>query len=212
MSLPTLGSRPCVTDSLKSRIALPLTAEKFDAVLQWLDSDPIAAGSEYVSIQKGLIGMFAAQGFCDAEGLADETINRVADRLPEIGPNYDGKPVHYFRGVARNIIFEVKRRKEIATDLLPERPTKPLDVSDEYNCLLKCLRFLSSKDRDLILDYHVYEGHDKVLNHLTMAEEERISLSNLRVKTFRIRARLEKCVLECMEHLNMRNEKRSNSH
>lgn len=158
--------------------------------------------------------MFAAQGFSDAEALADETINRVADRLPEIGPHYDGKPVRYFRGVARNLILEAnrRRRREIATDSLPERPTKQIDVSDEYNCLVRCLTFLSSKDRDLVLDYHVYEGHDKVVNHLAMAEENQTSVSNLRVKAFRIRGRLEKCVLECLGNLNKRNENRSKEH
>jgi hypothetical protein len=191
---------------------LPLTSEKFNALLKWLNLDPTAAGQQYLSIQKGLIAMFAAEGFCDAEGLADETINRVADRLPEIGPDYDGKPVRYFRGVARNIIFETKRRKEIATDTLPERPVKHVDVSDEYNCLVKCLRFLSSKDRDLILDYHVYEGHDKVVNHLTMANEYETSISNLRVRAYRLRDRLEKCVLECVEQLNTRNKKRLRDH
>ena len=190
---------------------MPLTSEKFDALLQWLNSDPTAASQEYVSIQKGLIAIFAAEGFCDAEGLADEAINRVAERLPEIGPDYEGKPIHYFRGVAKNIIFEVGRRKEIATDSLPERPVKPLDVSDEYRCLIRCLRFLSSKDRDLVLDYHVYQGHDKVVNHLTMAKEIKTSVNNLRVKAFRIRDRLEKCVLECVERLNTRNENRSGS-
>lgn len=191
---------------------MPLTSEKFNALLQWLSSDRHAAGREYVSIQKGLIAMFAAKGLIDAEGLADEAINRVADRLPEIGPDYDGKPVHYFRGVARNIIFEVGRRKEIVTDLLPEPGVKPLDISDEYNCLVKCLKVLSSKDRDLILDYHVYEGHDKVLNHLTLADEKNTSINNLRVVAFRIRQRLEKCVLECVERLNTRNENRSKDH
>lgn len=190
---------------------MPLTSEKLDALLQWLNSDPTAAGHEYVSIQKGLIAIFAAKGFCDAEGLADEAINRVAERLPEIGPDYEGKPIHYFRGVAKNIIFEVGRRKEIATDALPERPVKPLDVSDEYRCLISCLKFLSSKDRDLVLDYHVYQGHDKVVNHLTMAQEIKTSVNNLRVKAFRIRDRLEKCVLECVEQLNTRNENRSGS-
>lgn len=156
--------------------------------------------------------MFAAKGLTDAEDLADEAINRVADRLPEISHNYDGKPVHYFRGVARNIIFEAKRRKEIATGSLPERRTKPVDVSDEYNCLVKCLTFLPSTERNLILDYHVYEGHDKVLNHLAMADEFEISVSNLRVKAHRLRDRLEKCMRKCLEQLNKRNENPSEEH
>ena len=205
---------PCERETISSnsRIPLPLTSEKLDVLLHWLGSDPNAAGTEYLTIQRGLIAMFAAEGFSDAEDLADETINRVADRLPEIRATYDGKPVRYFRGVARNIIFEAKRRKEIATDSPPERLTKPVDVSDEYNCLIRCLTFLASKDRDLVLDYHVYEGHDKVLNHLAMAEENETSVNNLRVKAYRIRERLEKCVRECLERLNKRNENRSKAH
>jgi len=181
---------------------LPLTNEKFDALLQWLNSNRKLAAHEYETIRKGLIGIYTAQRFPDAEGLADETIDRVADRLPEIGPGYEGKPVHYFRGVARNIIFEQVRRKERATDNLREPATWNHEVTDEYKCLLKCLEFLSSKERDFLLDYHVYDGAEKIANHELMAKELNVSLPNLRVKAHRARISLEKCVLDCVDSLS----------
>lgn len=181
---------------------LPLTKEKLEALLTWLNSDRQIACEKYEAIQKGLIGVFSAKGFSDAEGLADEAINRVTDRLSEIGPEYEGDPACYFRGVARNIIFEVGRRKEFATDRLPERPTKPVEISDEYRCLIKCLKFIAPDDLELILDYHVYDGADKVANHITMAEELKITVNALRVRAYRVRVGLEKCVLDCLDGLN----------
>ncbi len=178
---------------------MPLTSESFEALLKWLDSDREAAGQKYRIIQDGLIRIFASKGFSDAESLADEAINRVAKRLPEIMQDYQGEPVHYFRGVANKIILEARRRKEIATDRLPERPIEVKDVSDEYECLLRCLEFSPPDKRDLILDYHVYEGGDKIVNHEIMAEERHISVSALRVQAHRARVRLEKCVRECVE-------------
>ena len=60
-----------------------------------------------------------SKGFSDAEDLADETINRVAKRLPEIRESYVGDPVRYFHGVARFIIREMIRRKEVAVEVVP---------------------------------------------------------------------------------------------
>jgi DNA-directed RNA polymerase specialized sigma24 family protein len=196
---------------LLPRIALPLTREKFKDLLNWLNSDSEVAGKVYTDIQNGLIGMFAARGFSDPESLADDVINRVADRLPTIGPGYQGKPVHYFRGVARNVAFEAGRRKEIATDTLPEYPTKEIEVTDEYNCLLKCLQFLPAHERDFILDYHVYDGADKIASHEVMAKEKGVSVGTLRVQAHRLRVRLEKCVLECVQKLQ-RNENSNSEH
>ena len=180
---------------------MPLNDEKFEALLRWLNSNREIAAEEYEAIRKRLIGMFTANGLSNAEALADETIDRVADRLADIEAAYEGPRVRYFRGVARNIIFEELRRKEIATDTLPERPTRDVDVSEEYTCLLRCLKFLKPKDRDFILDYHVYDGAEKIINHLVMAEELGISVTYLRVKAHRARISLEKCVLDCVERL-----------
>jgi RNA polymerase sigma factor (sigma-70 family) len=180
---------------------LSLSTETFEALLAWLDQDRETAGQKYEVIRAGLIRIFVSKGISDAESLADETINRVATRLQEIVDNYSGDPTAYFQGVARKMILEAGRRREIATGTLPERPSSPCEASDEYECLLRCLKFLPSDKRDLILDYHAYRGRDKIINHRAMAEELRISERTLRVQAHRARISLEKCIVACLEGL-----------
>ena len=73
--------------------------------------------------------------------------------------------------------------------------------SDEYQCLLRCLEFMDPAKRDLILDYHVYQGHDKIEQHEIMAQELGISEGALRGRAYHIRTKLEECVLECTQSL-----------
>jgi DNA-directed RNA polymerase specialized sigma24 family protein len=184
--------------------AITLTKEIFDGLLEWLDSDPEVAGRKYETIRAGLIRIFISKGFADAEDLADETFNRISRKLPDIGPNIGGeydKKIAYCRGVAHNIKLEAWRRKEIATDKIPERITRPANTSHKYDCLLECLKSLPDRQRDLILDYYLYEGKEKIEFHRRMAEELEISVGALRLRAHHTRRDLEKCVLHCAKNL-----------
>jgi DNA-directed RNA polymerase specialized sigma24 family protein len=174
-----------------------LTQETFGALLEWLDPDREMAGQKYELIHNGLIRVFLSKGFTDAEYLADKAINIVTERLKEIRDSYVGDQARYFHGVARNLIREEYRRKEIATDELPVILREIKESSDEYDCLVRCLELLPQAKRELILDYHQYEGHDKVEIHKKMAEELAITENALRGRAHQIRATLEKCVREC---------------
>jgi len=175
-----------------------LSDTPFDDLLAWLDSDRDKAAQKYETIRAGLIRTFVAKGFSGAEDMADEAITRVTRRLPEIRDGYVGEPARYFHGVARNIIREAYRPKEIATDTIPVSWMQVTNRSDLYECLLQCLKFLPPEKRDIALDYHVYEGHDKVEQHKAMAEELGISENALRGRAHRIRNELEKCVMQCV--------------
>jgi len=142
-----------------------------------------------------------SRGFSDAEDLADEAINRVAKKVPEIRDTYVGDPVRYFHGVARYIIREMIRRKEIAVEVVPGFTSETEVHSDEYDCLLKCLRFLQAEKRDLILDYYIYDGRDKIAQHRRMASELGITEGALRGRAHHVRGNLEKCIQECIERL-----------
>ena len=61
-----------------------------------------------------------------------------------------------------------------------------------------CLKFLEPDKRDLVLDYHVYKGEDKVAMHRIMAAERKITENALRVLVHRVRSRLERCVDDCV--------------
>jgi DNA-directed RNA polymerase specialized sigma24 family protein len=181
--------------------ASAITRDAFDALLAWLNADRDAAGRKYETIRSGLIRVFVSQGFSDAEHLADRTINVVIDRLPDIRESYVGEPARYFHAVARNIGHEARRQKEIATDKIPEKPAEEAGTSDRYDCLLKCLKLLPHEKRDLVLDYYLYEGRDKVEHHRRMAAALGITEGALRTRVHNIRARLEGCVLECAKGL-----------
>lgn len=178
---------------------MTITKESFDALLEWLDPDREKAARRYEVIRAGLIRIFVSNGLADAAYYADETVDRVIKRLPEIRAGYVNDPARYFHGVARNVLREALRRREIATDVLPERPSLKSANNEMAECLRKCLRALPADKHELIYDYHVYEGHEKIESHRKMAGELAISVGALRTRAHHIRATLEDCVQECMK-------------
>ena len=188
-----------------------ITKDSFDALLEWLDPDRELAAQRYEVIRTGLIKIFVSHGLADAEHYADQTVDRVIKRLPEIRANYVNDPIRYFHGVARNIIREAIRRKEIAFDVLPEcLPLRRSDSSDLAECLRQCLRSLPHDKHALIHDYHVYDGRQKVESHQEMAIELSISVGALRTRAHHVRVSLEECVTKCLEA--GRNKRGAESH
>jgi len=188
---------------------LDITQEQFDSLLDWLNHDRDTAGRKYETIREGLLRIFAAKGFSDAEDLVDETINRVITRLPDIKDTYQGDPARYFHGVARNIIRERLRSRIVLIDeeSIPVDP--PPDPPDErHECLDLCLDVLQPQKRDLLISYLQYEGHEKIEHHKQMASELGISVGALRGRVHQIRAGVERCVKQCVrrrENENARN-------
>ena len=174
--------------------------EPFDVLLEWLDPDREKAGQRYEVIRAGLIRIFVSKGVSDAEYYTDEAIDRVIKRLPEIQAEYVGDPARYFHGVARNIVMEAGRRREVPTEVLPFGPTPESATTDTSECLTKCLQQLPRDKQEFILDYHLYQGREKVVHHRQMATELSISEGALRTRAHHLRVNLEKCVLRCIDH------------
>jgi RNA polymerase sigma factor (sigma-70 family) len=174
-----------------------ITQEQFDSRLTWLGNDRDLAGRKYETIRTGLVRIFVSKGFSDAEDLADETINRVMVRLPDIRANYRGEPAYYFHGVARNIIRESSRRKEVTAGVIEGRVEPDSGPNDDHDCLGHCLDLLPASKRDLILEYYLYDGHDKVEHHKRMAGQLKISEGAVRSRAYQIRTNLEKWMREC---------------
>ena len=174
-----------------------VTQEQFDGLLAWLGPDRDTAGRKYETIRSGLVRIFISKGLTDAEDLADETINRVMVRLPDIRAKYCGEPARYFHGVARNIIRESYRRKEVTAEVIESRVEPEPERSEEHDCLGYCLDRLPASKRDLILDYYLYEGRQKVKHHKQMAGQLNISEGAIRSRAFQIRLSLEQCMRHC---------------
>lgn len=179
-----------------------ITQEQFDSLLTWLGNDRDLAGKKYETIRSGLVRIFVSKGFSDAEDLADETINRVIMRLPDIKAKYHGEPACYFHGVARNIIRESRRRREVAVGVIEGRVEPPPEPGETHDCLGNCLERLPTSKRDLILDYYLYDGHDKVQHHKQMACQLNLTDGAFRSRAYQIRLHLQNSMLRCASHRN----------
>lgn len=180
------------------RTDLELTKEEFDQLLAWLDPDPGRAGERYEAIRHRLITIFLSRQCDEAEDLADETINRVAKRVKEFKDNYVGEPGRYFHGVAKKVFLEYcrLRRRQIPS---PPPAASPDELEPYLECLDICLGKLSPKSRELILHYYQEQKQAKIASHRKLGEQMHLKAGALRVRAYRIRVKLEKCVLECLE-------------
>ena len=175
-----------------------LTQESFDKLLAWLDPSREQAGKRYEEIRRRLIKIFTCRGCVEADSLADETINRVTQKMQTLAESYTGDPALYFYGVAHKVHLEYLRRKPA-----PALPPPPLDSSDEiereYDCLERCMQQLTPDNRELVLQYYQEEKQAKINHRKQLAEQLGIALNALRIRAHRIRATLHQCVQNCLE-------------
>ena len=183
-----------------------ITQEMFDELLAWLHPNREVAGRKYEEIRRGLVKVFAWRKCSDAEGMADCVINRVAYKVRELRPNYEGDPVRYFHGVAKNMLKEYQKGLELEvslTDFEMADKQSLLDVAAELEradaCLRLCLQQLGSKQRQQIITYYGHDKSEKICRRRELAERLGIGQNALRVRMYRLRAVLEKCMKRCME-------------
>lgn len=177
---------------------MTLTDEQFQKLLTWLDEDPGRAGLKYEAIRRKLILIFLNR-HCDvAEELADDTINRVARKVCEVMKTYKGDPARYFYGVAKKIFSEHVRRMSRRRRTPPPIASNS-ELEPRLKCLDECLETLEPDTRDLILNYYREQRQAKILAHKAMEEKLKINAGALRARTHRIRAKLHKCVMECLQ-------------
>jgi RNA polymerase sigma factor (sigma-70 family) len=181
-----------------------MKATEFDNLLNWLDSAPERAARKYEEIRQSLIKIFIWRGYPDAEGLADETIERVTRRVAEIAPMYSGDPAQYFYGVAKRVMMEPHRRRDISLDHAVPDEVASQEAGQEdqelhHQCLEMCLQALSPGDRKLIINYYEASGRDKVESRKRLALERGMKINELRVYVYRIRLKLRKCFEQCIQ-------------
>ena len=165
--------------------------------MAFLDSDREVAGEKYEEVRRKLIRMFARRGCAIAEELADEVIDRVTRKCLEIVQTYEGDPFLYFYGVAHNVLREYFK----PDPPLPSRPPpEPADEKERRDvCLTRCKEQLDPSSRKLIEEYFRYDGRAKINYRKQLAVELGFSLNTLRMKAFRIKEDLKKCVVACLD-------------
>lgn len=177
-----------------------LTQESFDMLLGWLHTDEEQAGKKYEDIRNRLIKLFTCRGCNEAEDLADETINRVTQKVFEIAPTYTGDPALYFYGVAHKVHLEFLRRKRPEPHAAPApEPEEQEQAERDYACLERCMERLSPANRELVLQYYREDKQAKIDHRKLLAQQLGIALNALRIRAHRIRATLQQCVAECIQ-------------
>ena len=175
-----------------------MNQDDFDRFLRWLDPDRDEAGKRYEKIRRWLIVICRARGRTEARGeeIADEVINRVVRKLPEIIDTYVGPPERYIYGVLRKVLLEPNPPP------LPPPPPPPddPDVKERRDvCLRHCLKRLSPEDGKLLLDYYAADGRAKIERRRELAERLGISENALRIRLHRLRATLKACMDDCLK-------------
>jgi DNA-directed RNA polymerase specialized sigma24 family protein len=166
-----------------------LTQEKFDGLLEWLDSDRDRAGDRYEYIRRRLIKIFTCRGRHDAEELADETISRVIAKVLTLSKEYVGDPALYFYGVAQKVYLEAVRKRPPA--VIPPPVVQSEDIEEEYECLERCMGQLTPANRELVLEYYQNDKKAKIENRKELAHRKGIAQNALRIRAYRIRSEIQ---------------------
>ena len=166
----------------------------------------LLSSPQYEALRGRLIRIFARRGCQFPQDLADETISRVAEKVHEIAATFEGDPARYFFGVARNVYLEYTRRPK-TVPLYENRSLRDEVVDGDRvrneeasACLERCLDELDGDERRLISEYYQYDKTAKIDHRKKLAESLGLGSSALRIRAYRIRQRLYRCVTSCYKN------------
>lgn len=175
------------------------TTKQFERLLARLSLEPDEAGTAYLVLRSKLEMFFHRHGLPSAEDLADETLDRVAEKaaIQEIDEIWA-----YTFGVARFVAKEAYKRPNL---YVPEEyaagvPAEIREVDPRVEALQKVLSALSDTERELLLSYYSFpESWRSPSLREELAKERGMSIAILRVKIQRIRKRVVRDVLQMLE-------------
>jgi DNA-directed RNA polymerase specialized sigma24 family protein len=184
-------------------------------MLAELHSDSERAGEQYEKIRRKLVKLFEWRGCAHAEECADETFNRVAQKVCEGTSIWADDPYSYFHGVALNVLREYWKSAEQTEKTLEEmaqiqglsadpedllsRETEQRVKERLLECLNQCLQKLPPNNLHLITRYHLGEEALDKSRRKVLAQSLGIPLNALRIRAYRIRVAVEECVRNCIE-------------
>lgn len=186
-----------------------LTSEAFEKLLALFDPDPDIAAIRYEEMRRRLGRFFEWNRTNDPDELVDKTFDRAARRIDE-GVEVRNLP-NYLTGIARLLLKEYRASHESKLQEIEDEPVgvdtrlsrgeeEDRDETDlRFECLENCSASLTPRERQRLIDYYSGEKREKINNRIRMAREEGVTLGSLRVRMLRLRERLEKCILECVE-------------
>lgn len=184
----------------------PLSSESFELLLERLGSNRDEAALGYELLRIKLTKFFLLRGCADAaaDALADESINRIAERIKRDGDKI--RVQEFSIGVARYVWLEHQRlQKETpygldAPEVAASSNADP-EEDDRTHCLRTCIRrsALSDVDIRILVGYYDNENEQLKSHRKRMGDELGLSPVNLRVKAHRLRTQIERCIKSCLQ-------------
>ena len=193
-----------------------LTEGSFQRLLEVLDPDRQRAGERYEKIRAKLTRLFEWKGCLPGEEFADEAIDRVAKKLEAGLAEQPSDPYLYFHGVAVNLMRERWRKASrepqsleslprsqspaVAPFELQRRANFERDTERRMACLADCLDRLPPVSRELLTSYHMgaERGRPRIGGRRGLAQHLDIAGGALRLRVFRIRRQMERCLGKCL--------------
>ena len=192
-----------------------LNKKAFDGLLNSLSSDRDQAAEIYQEIRRKLTTFFEFRRCQFPQEQVDETINRVARRIVEGEIIHASDITTYFYGVARNVVREYWKGKNIEAARLHRFPqsnslaesVEEVSVREfgrveherQLECLESCLQALPEETCQLIVVYYQGDSGAQVRIRQSLASKLGISPTALRLRIARIRAKLDGCLKRCLE-------------
>lgn len=175
-----------------------LTSESFAKLLKAFSEDEAEASRLYTNLRDSLIRFFQLRGISDPDKAADDTIDRIAEKLDQDTKIEDLRKFAF--GVARFIYLEKLRKEQsrlhaIDAFFLKDSESKEFGTSDEIETFRECFKKLYNHERELLLVYFEDLSADKLFEaRQKLAARENIELNTLRNRISRLRKRLEDCI------------------
>src|SRR5262245_14355917 len=190
-----------------------LTRVAFNRLLDWLDDGKESDGETYLEMRRRLVSYFDRRGRLSADELADETLNRIARTLDEVGIIETKPPARYCYVVAKFVLLEDLRRDRRHVPLdearVPDAPRhagrthideERANREQRLDCLDRCLETLKPEQRELIVEYYSEARQKKIERRRELARRLGITMNALAIRAWRIREGLMVCVQACGGH------------
>jgi DNA-directed RNA polymerase specialized sigma24 family protein len=175
-----------------------LTSVSFAKLLKALSSDEAESARLYTKLHESLVNYFALKGISAPDRAADETIDRIPERITQNTKTEDIRFIAF--SVAKFVFLEKIRQeqKRLRADEGFYQKTGAVNnfaEKDEFEPLRACFKSLFEHERKLLVGYFADLAADELSEHRqNLADREGIDLNALRNRVSRLRKRLEECL------------------